>query len=483
MKGLERLRQVMGRPVSALWGEQDGDPQVEELLAQARVDAKNSGRSVEEVLASYGFDVNAPVAPKAPSPAPKRAMVTDDRAVVAALEPWPAEDARHAIRSADGAQLAAQARFLGFIAEDARGDVTRSGVPGLLAHGVDVQHVADLVRCARFLEPVAGDFEFTDHALGERLVRFRELHELRAEARTAQTPLWSHAVAKGRISPKAWRDCVASYVEWPQAKAPSRFSKTALESLHRGWVEHFDLVPIRTRKETVMVATSAPLPAGIVERIEESYGGTIRWQIATTDQLDGWRERWLEAAPANAAKAPTPPAPRAWVLDPAVPTKSAVVVVEALLHGAVQARATDVHFEPSESGGRVRFRIDGTCQEILDLPRKKYDEVVSRIKVLGDMDVTERRLPQDGHIRLELGGVAQNVRIASVPASSGEKVALRLADTNRVSANLDSLGLSETHRDLLRELIQRPFGMILATGPVGSGKTTTLYSCLSELDR
>ncbi|MCP4807362.1 MAG: Flp pilus assembly complex ATPase component [Proteobacteria bacterium] len=482
MKGLERLRQVMGRPVSTLWGDEAGDRQVEELMAQARRDAKNSGRSVEQVLATYGFDVDAQVAPTSSPPSASLSHVRDDD-VIAALAPRTPEDARLAIRAANPVALADRACFLGLVALSARGDIESNGVQGLLAHGVSPEDVAALVACERYTEPVVGEFEFTDHALGERLVRFRELHELRAEARVAGAALWSHAVAKGRISPEDWRDTVSTYVDLPIAKAPSRFSKASLSSIHRGWVAHFDMVPIRTRKDTVVVAVAGTLPQAIADRLETAHGGRISYQIASTDQLDGWRQRWLDAAPEDAAPAPIPPAPSAWVLDPAVLKRSAVHIVDALLSGAVQARATDLHFEPGEQGGRVRFRIDGTCQEILELPRKKYDEVVSRIKVMGDMDVTERRLPQDGHIRLELDGVNQNVRIASVPASTGEKVALRLADTNRVSANLDSLGLSDHHLGLLRELIERPFGMILATGPVGSGKTTSLYSCLSELDR
>ena len=335
--------------------------------------------------------------------------------------------------------------------------------------------------CNRWAPPQGGDGEFADHALGERVVKFRNLHEARTEGRNEGRPTWQQCVAAGLCDEAAWTSAVASYTSWKIAKPPARMTKALAACVERAWVELFPLVPIRVRKGVVTFAVCTPLPPALEARLEAIC--TPAFELATPSELDALATRWLKTAP-NASR-PTPVVihERPSVLPAQLAKKSAVHIVDALIRGAIDARATDLHLEPGEKEGRIRFRVDGTCVEALRLSPSRYDEVVSRIKVLAEMDVTERRLPQDGHIRVAIGDDYQNVRIASVPARGGKKIAMRMANTERIRARLEELGLSREHLDLLRTLTSRPFGMILATGPVGSGKTTTLYSCLQELDR
>jgi len=161
---------------------------------------------------------------------------------------------------------------------------------------------------------------------------------------------------------------------------------------------------------------------------------------------------------------------------------SAVQLVSSLIESSIQLRTTDIHLEPAASGLNVRFRIDGELHRIMVVPPILAQPVVSRIKVLANMDVTERRRPQDGHFELNLEQRDFDFRISTLPAVLGEKVVIRILDTTRVMNGLDDMGLLESQIKLIKRMITHPHGLILVTGPTGSGKTTTLYSVLNELN-
>lgn len=161
-----------------------------------------------------------------------------------------------------------------------------------------------------------------------------------------------------------------------------------------------------------------------------------------------------------------------------------VKLVNAILNEAIKRRASDIHVEPYEKEFRVRFRIDGVLQEIMKPPLKLKNAIVSRLKILSNLDIAERRLPQDGRIKLKLGhGKEMDFRVNTLPTLFGEKVCLRLLDKSNLQLDMTKLGFSEEQLKLFKEAIHRPYGMVLVTGPTGSGKTTTLYSALSELNK
>jgi type IV pilus assembly protein PilB len=160
----------------------------------------------------------------------------------------------------------------------------------------------------------------------------------------------------------------------------------------------------------------------------------------------------------------------------------AVQLTKSLLEGALSARATDVHLEPQKSEMRVRFRIDGRLYDVMDVPRELEPEVLARIKILADMDIAEKRRPQDGHFSIAFGGKDYNMRVSTLPTYTGEKLALRILDESNVIRGVAHLGMEEEDRVRFEELIRRPYGMILVTGPIGSGKSTTLYSALGVLN-
>lgn len=169
-------------------------------------------------------------------------------------------------------------------------------------------------------------------------------------------------------------------------------------------------------------------------------------------------------------------------LEALVESDSTVRMVSNIIEGAVHARATDIHVESQESGLRVRYRIDGMLYDIMRIPGDLAAATISRMKVLGNMDITERRRPQDGHISVTVDRDRINLRVSTLPTQFGEKVVLRVLDYATVVRGLSQLGMTDQELERFKGLIARPHGMVLVTGPMGSGKTTTLYAALEEVN-
>jgi len=159
-----------------------------------------------------------------------------------------------------------------------------------------------------------------------------------------------------------------------------------------------------------------------------------------------------------------------------------VKLINLVLLQAIKDRASDIHFEPFETEFKMRYRIDGILYEMVPPPKHLGPAITSRVKVMANLDIAERRLPQDGRIELTVGGNPVDLRIAVLPTMHGESVVMRVLDRSNVELSLDRLGLREDDLAKVRALIQRPNGIVIVTGPTGSGKTTTLYAALSELN-
>lgn len=159
-----------------------------------------------------------------------------------------------------------------------------------------------------------------------------------------------------------------------------------------------------------------------------------------------------------------------------------VRLVRAILMGAINAGTSDIHLEPHVPEMRVRYRVDGELQQVMTIPNHIEEAVVARIKVMADMDTTENRRPQDGRLSVHEAGSRVNFRVSSIPTVGGEKVVMRLLDEGNKIFDLDTLGLHQRDRKTLQSLIDKPHGMLVVTGPTGSGKSTTMYAVLSKLN-
>ncbi len=159
-----------------------------------------------------------------------------------------------------------------------------------------------------------------------------------------------------------------------------------------------------------------------------------------------------------------------------------VKLVDLMITEALKRRASDIHIEPDDQGLRIRFRIDGALNEMFDIPRNKQNAVIARIKIISELDITENRIPQDGRFKIRYEGKEIDFRVSGLPVAGGQKFVLRILDKGNLSIGLDKLGFSPAPHEVFKAAIAKPFGMILVTGPTGSGKSTTLYSVLSQLN-
>ena len=156
--------------------------------------------------------------------------------------------------------------------------------------------------------------------------------------------------------------------------------------------------------------------------------------------------------------------------------------VDLILYQAIQDRASDIHFEPFENEFKIRYRVDGALYEMAPPPRHLAPPVISRVKVMASMNIAERRLPQDGRIQKNIAGRNVDLRVSTLPTQFGESVVLRVLDRSTVNLDLEMLGMPKYVGDYILEVIERPNGIFIVTGPTGSGKTTTLYSCLRKIN-
>ncbi len=161
---------------------------------------------------------------------------------------------------------------------------------------------------------------------------------------------------------------------------------------------------------------------------------------------------------------------------------STVALADKIIEEAIRMKASDIHIEPYEKNTRVRYRIDGTLHEVMRPSQEQTKPLISRLKIMADLDIAEKRRPQDGRIRAQSGDRTIDIRVSSLPTDFGEKIVLRILDKSQLQLDLNKLGFEDEHLAMFRREIRLPYGMILVTGPTGSGKTTTLYAALNEIN-
>lgn len=272
-------------------------------------------------------------------------------------------------------------------------------------------------------------------------------------------------------------------------------SPEALTVLPESVVKRYAVMPVSLDKDqhTLTVAMENPLDMATIEFLEKKSGYRIKPVIATgADIRRAIDERYQQSLSSEvtavlrretnelgAARTVPVPTEGRHVIQEAPITK----IVDTILEFAAKARASDVHIEPQERDSRVRYRIDGMLQEKLVLPRRLHDAVVSRIKILSEMKIDEKRIPQDGRFDFKLGDINVDLRVSSLPTVHGEKVVMRLLKKSGAVPDLPGLGLRGRALKHLEDAIRIPHGIILITGPTGSGKTTTLYSILTKVNQ
>lgn len=273
--------------------------------------------------------------------------------------------------------------------------------------------------------------------------------------------------------------------------AQQPISPEILSTISEEVAKRFTIIPIARDQNTISVAMVDPLDLGVVEFIEKKSGLTVTPYMATAVSINraiaDQYTRGLSKEVTDALKdVVTPGMSRSYIAQTQAATALGEApvarIVSTLLEYGIKVRASDVHIEPLENETRVRYRIDGILHEKLILPKKIHDSIVSRIKILGNMKIDEKRIPQDARFNFRIGKEELDLRLSTLPTAFGEKVVMRLLKKTGAVPSLPELGLRAKALRNLEENIARPHGIILVTGPTGSGKTTTLYSVLSKLN-
>ncbi|MEL6170134.1 MAG: GspE/PulE family protein, partial [Pseudomonadota bacterium] len=245
------------------------------------------------------------------------------------------------------------------------------------------------------------------------------------------------------------------------------------------------VAPVRVERYAALFALADPFDEEVTRALRLIFGAGLELAVATDRDIEAAFARHEaeedDGAPELVARVSVSDmdAERLTELANDAPT---IKYIESLFAKAIENRATDIHVEAMESGPRVRLRIDGMLIETDPPERTLYDGMVSRLKILADMDISERRLPQDGRIRQKAAGRPIDMRVATAPTVHGESMVLRLLDTTSGLTTLDDIQLPGPVQKTLRSALRQPNGLILVTGPTGSGKTTTLHAAMGELN-
>ncbi len=321
----------------------------------------------------------------------------------------------------------------------------------------------------------------TDEELGLALERQRETGEKLGEA----------LINLGFISPENIADALSEHLGIPRVDFKRRYiSSDVVRLIPESMIHEQQVLPVEQEGNFLSVAMVDPLNIMIIDDLQRLTGLLIRPMIATAAEIeDAYRRSQDIASTAkqvfaqygedqSAAEEKAEKEREEAILGDAPGVKLANMILEQ----AVKQRASDVHLEPREDDLRVRYRIDGILRDIMVVPRHLRGDVNSRIKIMANLDITERRRPQDGRLQLRLDDLTVDVRISTLPTVHGEKIVARILHKTHNLLELEDFGFSPQNYQRIQAMLRQSQGLILVTGPTGSGKTTTLYGFLNQLN-
>src|SRR6266550_2002024 len=335
--------------------------------------------------------------------------------------------------------------------------------------------------------------EWLAHSL-EGVVTPELVAELREKA-TPQATLWETLVAQKIVSDEQILTALSTRFRLKIAEL-DKADPTAKERVPELVARRYQIVPLRATDSYLEVATANPFdldaekalafatareirmqllaPSKIAERLDEMY----RPEKAVDKLLEGM-ESSAELVQLQDTLAPDEITIAASEAEAS--QRPVVRLVDLIISEGILARSSDIHIEPEEGGVAVRYRIDGVLRQVMKIPRQAGLPLISRIKIMSSLDIADRLRPQDGRARVAVNGQPIDLRVSTLPAALGEKVVIRILDSRATVKSLDSLGLNTNETEGIRRLLENHEGIILVTGPTGSGKTTTLYSCINQI--
>lgn len=319
-----------------------------------------------------------------------------------------------------------------------------------------------------------------DVLLAERIITPAELRQALKVQQERQIRLGEALIELGYATEEDIARALSSQLGFPFLKLRDvQFEEEAVRLLNKSMAERYQVVPIRLKEDGLQLGMADPLNVVAIDDIEFLTNRNVNPVVMTArdmaravewvyDTPHFFREQNEQHSLAAVEK-----------LDDDAPV---VRLVNSIILQAIEDRASDIHIEPYEDKLLIRYRIDGVLQVMRELELEVHPSLLSRLKIMASLDISERRLPQDGSIRELVGDRLVDMRLSTLPTINGEKAVLRIHNTAENRVGMSQLGMSAEDQESLRDLLRLPHGMILVTGPTGSGKTTTLYACLEFLN-
>ncbi len=333
-------------------------------------------------------------------------------------------------------------------------------------------------------------------ALIERgLVTPEQMEDARYKQIGAKKPLHEVLLDMGFLSEEALFKAASEVFGVPVSSLESeRIDPAAVEALPYEYSRKYGVFPLRKENSSLVVATGDPQNIIALDDLRSITGLSIKPVLALQSDISKYTEKYYQADESIYSlvknivedkdkvevKKESPVKPAHDPGDFRIDSSPVVRIVNLILSEAVKSRASDIHIEPFEKFTEVRYRVDGFLKRIMKLPNNMSRAIIARVKILAELDIAEKRKPQDGRIKISMGGNKIDLRVSSVPVFYGEKIVIRVLDPSQARVNIKDLGLMQEEFDLLKAAVRRTQGMILLTGPTGSGKTSTIYAALAD---
>jgi type IV pilus assembly protein PilB len=334
------------------------------------------------------------------------------------------------------------------------------------------------------------------HLTGVARIDQKIAEDLTRQAVEKKDSFVSQLVASGAMRPLALAHAMSTTLAVPLLDLDAVDAKTLPRNIvDAKLISQYKVLPLGKRGGRLFIACADPTDQEAVERIKFATQLAPEWIVVeydklmklVTDQqqsasaaLDAVSSAEFEFEISDEEQAPAQASPE---VVSEVEDAPVVRFLHKMLVDAINMRASDLHFEPFEFHYRVRFRIDGELKEITQPPIAIKDKLASRIKVISRLDISEKRVPQDGRMKLKFGSKTIDFRVSTLPTLFGEKIVIRVLDPSSAKLGIEALGYEPEEKARLLACIERPYGMILVTGPTGSGKTVSLYTCLNMLNQ
>ncbi|MFH1836903.1 MAG: ATPase, T2SS/T4P/T4SS family [Candidatus Omnitrophota bacterium] len=336
--------------------------------------------------------------------------------------------------------------------------------------------------------------KFIDILIEKDLLSKEQADESAREQKNSRISLQDVLIKKGSVSEENIAKAIAEQLDIPYVKlSEEKIDPQAAKMISEDMARHYKAIPVRIKGEALYVAFVSPLDLPARDEIRHVTGLEVRALVATEKEMTRALNQYYKVEEISKQalvdlrmqKLKTVKKADAVKIEESLGRKEDLPIVKLvsdIINGAINSKASDIHLESQDPDMIVRYRVDGILHDIMTIPVHAIPSVISRIKILSNLDITKQRVPQDGHITIKKDDKKYDLRVSTLMTIAGEKVVIRVLDRDSMMIGLGELGFTDEDEQEFRLLINKPYGMMLVTGPTGSGKTTTLYAVLNQIN-